>query len=197
MIPENISVSSKSVQWETDESLSNCPMHMLGNLPFNIAIPLLIRWLKQVSHRSGPYAFGYRIPITICLQEDVAGRIVSDALMHTRGRLSIIFQNWFDCHVKHIFSGRAFVPATSVNVAIIQMIPLKKPLVDVSFDLLDKVTRAAFHLRNRPLNDTLKYTVMFEMFFECYHLLFPSFVDHYSAKKHVMKIPKNCLTGRN
>ena len=152
-IPEDF--SRQVDQWDTDEAASKSPIHLIGNLPFNIAIPLLIRWLKQVSTRSGPFAFGYRIPITICMQEDVAGRIVSDALMHTRGRLSIIFQNWFDCRIKHIFSGRAFVPAANINVAVMQLIPLRRPLVNVSYDLLDKVTRAAFHLRNKKMSITM------------------------------------------
>ena len=130
-------------------------MHLVGNLPFNIAIPLLIRWLQQVSTQTGPFAFGYRIPITICMQEAVAGRIVSSPLLDQRGRLSIIFQNWFDCRIKHVFSGRAFVPGANVNVAVMQLIPLKRPLVNVSYDLLDKVTRAAFHTRNKKMSITM------------------------------------------
>ena len=142
--------------WDTDESSTSSPIHLLGNLPFNIAIPLLIRWLKQVSTRSGPFAWGHRIPITICMQEAVAGRIVSDALLDQRGRLSIIFQNWFDCRIRHVFSGRAFVPAANVNVAVMQLIPLKRPLVDVSYDSLDRVTRAAFHTRNKKMGITMR-----------------------------------------
>lgn len=153
VIPEDI--VSQTQLWETDESSSSSPMHLLGNLPFNIAIPLLIQWLKQVSTRSGPFAWGYRIPITICMQEAVAGRLVADALMHERGRLSIIFQNWFDCRIKHVFSGRAFVPAANVNVAVMQLIPLKRPLVDVSYESLDRVTRAAFHTRNKKMGITM------------------------------------------
>ncbi|CAF1659124.1 unnamed protein product, partial [Adineta ricciae] len=153
VIPEEITTQHGS--WESDESSSSSPIHLVGNLPFNIAIPLLIRWLKQVSTRSGPFAYGYRIPITICMQEAVAGRIVSDALLDQRGRLSIIFQNWFDCRIKHVFSGRAFVPAANVNVAVMQLIPLKRPEVDVTFDHLDKVTRAAFHTRNKKMSITM------------------------------------------
>lgn len=110
-----------------------------------------------MSTRSGPFSFGYRIPITICMQEAVAGRIVSSPLLDQRGRLSIIFQNWFDCRIKHVFSGRAFVPAANINVAVMQLIPLKQPLVDVNYDLLDKVTRAAFHTRNKKMETTMAY----------------------------------------
>jgi dimethyladenosine transferase 1, mitochondrial len=154
VIPDDIPVQHD--HWDsTDDSLSSSPIHLLGNLPFNIAIPLLIRWLQQVSTRSGPFAFGYRIPITICMQEAVAGRIVSSPLLDQRGRLSIIFQNWFDCRIKHVFSGRAFVPAANVNVAVMQLIPLKRPLVDVNYEHLDRVTRAAFHTRNKKMATTM------------------------------------------
>ncbi len=153
VIPDDI--TAQHGIWESDESSSSTPLHLVGNLPFNIAIPLLIRWLKQVSTRSGPFSFGYRIPITICMQEAVAGRIVSGALLDQRGRLSIIFQNWFDCRIKHVFSGRAFVPAANVNVAVMQLIPLKQPLINVDYNLLDKVTRAAFHTRNKKMSITM------------------------------------------
>ena len=153
VIPNDIPVQTEL--WDSDESSSSSPIHLLGNLPFNIAIPLLIRWLKEVSTRTGPFAWGYRIPITICMQEAVAGRIVSEPLLDPRGRLSIIFQNWFDCRIKHVFSGQAFVPAANINVAVMQLIPLKRPLVDVTYDLLDRVTRAAFHTRNKKMEITL------------------------------------------
>lgn len=93
------------------------------------------------------------------MQEAVAGRIVSSPLLDQRGRLSIIFQNWFDCRIKHVFSGRAFVPAANINVAVMQLVPLKRPLVDVSYDLLDKVTRAAFHTRNKKMETTMAYVL--------------------------------------
>jgi 16S rRNA A1518/A1519 N6-dimethyltransferase RsmA/KsgA/DIM1 with predicted DNA glycosylase/AP lyase activity len=57
--------------------------------------------------------------------------------------------------LKHVFSGRAFVPAANVNVAVMQLIPLKRPLINVDYDLLDKVTRAAFHTRNKKMAITM------------------------------------------
>ncbi|CAF1010917.1 unnamed protein product [Didymodactylos carnosus] len=136
----------------TDEKLP--PIDIIGNLPFNISLPLLVQWIKQTSTQTGPFKFG-RIPITITLQEEVGGRLVADALMLQRGRLSILCQNWFNIKVKHIFSGRAFVPAAKINVAVMQLVPLIKPLVDVSYNRLDELTKLAFHTRNKPIGQTL------------------------------------------
>jgi hypothetical protein len=73
-------------------------MNIVGNLPFNVSLGLLLQWLEQISNRSGPWQHG-RVPMTLTFQHEVAERLLADRNSEHRCRLSIMCQHL--CKVRY------------------------------------------------------------------------------------------------
>ncbi|XP_074601214.1 mitochondrial transcription factor B1 [Brevipalpus obovatus] len=131
-------------EWEDDPP----PIHFVGNLPFNISTPLLIRWLRQMHSRTGPFAYG-RVPLNLTFQWELAVRICSDVMEPPRNRLSAIVQMFSVPKRKLRIFGRNFYPKPEVDTGLVQLKPRYKPIVplDIPFETIDKLTRCMFHLR--------------------------------------------------
>lgn len=127
--------------------LSQSPRQIIANLPYNIATPLLIGWLKQASALQG---------LILMLQKEVADRITSAPGLKTYGRLSVLVQ-WL-CAVKSEFNvnKQAFVPPPKVMSSVISLIPHAQPADNVSWKSLETVTQAAFGQRRKMLRSSLK-----------------------------------------
>lgn len=124
------------MQWE-----DRCPnIHLIGNLPFSVSTPLIIRWLKDISLKRNAWSYG-RVRMTLTFQKEVAERLVADINTKQRNRLSVMCQNW--CDAKHVSTipGSAFVPPPDVDVGVVTLRPKIEPVIEEDFDLVDKVTR--------------------------------------------------------
>jgi dimethyladenosine transferase 1 len=47
------------------------PMHIMGNLPFNVASPLLLQWLHQQAGQKGLFGIGGDVWMTLMFQKEV------------------------------------------------------------------------------------------------------------------------------
>ncbi|XP_071956732.1 dimethyladenosine transferase 1, mitochondrial-like [Antedon mediterranea] len=131
-------------EWQDD-----CPnLHLIGNLPFNVSTPLIMQWLEAVSNRTGPFSFG-RTRMLLTFQKEVAERLVAPANDVQRSRPSIMAQ--YLCSVKHCYDipGAACVPKPKVDIGVVHLVPLKQPLINLPFKLVDKVVRSVFHFRQK------------------------------------------------
>lgn len=124
---------------------------IVANLPYNIATPLMIQWLRDI-HDKGDHAFQ---SITVMVQKEVAQRMSADHGDKLYGRLSVLTQ-WL-CHARICFDvpASAFVPPPKVTSSIIQLIP-KKRSDDVDFNAMEKLTEMAFGQRRKMIRQTLK-----------------------------------------
>lgn len=155
-------------EWTKDSP----PIHIIGNLPFNISTPLLIKWLKQIHTRSGPFEYG-RVPMNLTFQLELADRIISDVMEPSRNRLSVMVQLFCVAKKKMEILGRDFYPKPKVDVGLMRLVPLRNPLVpqDIPFKVVEKLVRCMFHCRSKKLSVSCKilfpkseYHLMHEMF---------------------------------
>ena len=127
--------------------LGTAPRRIVANLPYNIATPLLIKWLQQGA------AFA---SLTLMLQKEVADRLVAKPRSKDYGRLSILTQ--FLSSPRRLFDlpPRAFVPAPKVTSTVIEILPLPVPAYPVRLADLERVTQAAFGQRRKMLRQSLR-----------------------------------------
>ncbi|XP_032356957.1 dimethyladenosine transferase 1, mitochondrial isoform X2 [Etheostoma spectabile] len=123
-------------------------LHIIGNLPFSVSTPLIIKWLENIANRTGPFIYG-RTRLTLTFQKEVAERMTASTGSKQRSRLSIMAQ--YLCTVRNCFTipGRAFVPKPEVDVGVVHFTPLVQPQIQQPFKLVEKVVRNVFQFRRK------------------------------------------------
>ncbi len=140
-------------------TLAEGPRAIVANLPYNIATPLLINWLKQLSQDHDSYR-----SMTLMFQKEVVQRITADISTKAYGRLSVLSQ-WL-CNTRLSFDvpASAFSPPPKVTSSIAHFKP-KNLQIDqkVNFSNLEKITAAAFGQRRKMIRSSLRdYNQCFE-----------------------------------
>ncbi|XP_026155436.1 dimethyladenosine transferase 1, mitochondrial [Mastacembelus armatus] len=133
-----------SKPWEEDPP----NLHIIGNLPFSVSTPLIIKWLENIANRTGPFVYG-RTQLTLTFQKEVVQRLTASTGSKQRSRLSIMAQ--YLCNVRNCFTipGQAFVPKPQVDVGVVHFTPLVTPQIQQPFKLVEKVVRNIFQYRRK------------------------------------------------
>ncbi len=126
--------------------LVEAPRQIVANLPYNVATPLLIGWLRQA-------ALWERF--TLMFQLEVAERIAACVGSPAYGRLSVLAQ-WI-CTVSLLMRipPSAFTPAPKVFSAVVGLIPRPVQPDPALFGAMERVTAAAFGQRRKMLRGSL------------------------------------------
>ena len=119
------------------------PFHVVANLPYNVATPLLKRFVEQ------RHAI---LSVTVMLQSEVARRIVALPGTPGYGPLSILLQYYADCTLEFDVSPSAFRPRPKVQSSVVRLV--WKPGVESNEGFTDFVLRA-FSTRRKKLVTTL------------------------------------------
>ena len=120
---------------------------MVANLPYNVATPLLVKWLTG--------AFRPR-SMTLMFQKEVADRIAAPAGSHAYGRLSVLAQALCKVDITMRLPARAFTPPPKVESAVVRLDALERRPCDDEVRWLERVTREAFGQRRKMLRSSLK-----------------------------------------
>jgi 16S rRNA A1518/A1519 N6-dimethyltransferase RsmA/KsgA/DIM1 with predicted DNA glycosylase/AP lyase activity len=89
-------------------------VHIIGNLPFNVATPLLIQWLQLLHRREGLFG-NANVWMTLMFQKEVAQRICAPINTSERGRLAVIAQTLCQAHIPYVVPSTAFLPKPKVR----------------------------------------------------------------------------------
>jgi 16S rRNA (adenine1518-N6/adenine1519-N6)-dimethyltransferase len=127
--------------------LGAAPRRIVANLPYNVATPLLFKWLEQAERFAS---------LTLMFQKEVAERLVARPRTKDYGRLSIAAQ--WRCEVKSLFDipPRAFTPPPKVTSTVVQLSPRKEPAYPAKAEDLEAVAEAGFGQRRKMLRQSLK-----------------------------------------
>src|SRR5205814_844870 len=100
-------------------ALAPAPRKIVANLPYNIATPLLLGWLRQIT------AFE---SLTLMFQKEVALRLVAAPRSKEYGRLSVVTQLLAEPRLLFDIPPRAFVPPPKVTSTVLRITPRRAPL---------------------------------------------------------------------
>lgn len=127
-------------------TLGQKPLNVVANLPYNVATPILVYLLKNIS------AFD---SLTLMFQKEVADRLVAKPRTSAYGRLSILAQWRTEIIVLFDLPPSAFVPAPKVTSSVVHFKPRTAPL-DCDFAQLERTTQQFFQNRRKMLRANLK-----------------------------------------
>jgi 16S rRNA A1518/A1519 N6-dimethyltransferase RsmA/KsgA/DIM1 with predicted DNA glycosylase/AP lyase activity len=169
---------------------TSAAVRVVGNLPFNIATPLLLKFLSMVDRQEGICTLAADDPnpnalpiaaasstspsttFTLAFQHEVAQRIVAPPGTPIRSRLSVMAQHY--CDVKQVFviPGRLFVPPPVVDAAVVHFTVrprLERPGIQslddarlVTYEGLEQVARTLFQQRRKLVKHGLSKLLLEE-----------------------------------
>jgi 16S rRNA (adenine1518-N6/adenine1519-N6)-dimethyltransferase len=134
----------------------SAPRAIVANLPYNVATPLLVAWLRDLWREAGAYR-----SLTLMFQREVVDRITAQPGDKAYGRLGVLTaltvaaaERQFDV------PAQAFTPPPKVTSAIVRLdarADVPGPLA--LFAQIERVTAAAFGQRRKMLRQSLKSIV--------------------------------------
>jgi 16S rRNA (adenine1518-N6/adenine1519-N6)-dimethyltransferase len=126
------------------------PARIVANLPYSVATPLLISWLKT---EPWPPWFDR---LVLMFQREVADRIVASPKGKDYGRLAVLAQWRTSARILFTLPAQAFTPKPKVDSALVELVPKPVPEPPCDASALEKVTAAAFGQRRKMLRSALR-----------------------------------------
>ena len=128
-------------------SLAKGRRAIVANLPYNVATPLLLGWLKQAA------AFE---SLTLMFQREVALRLVAAPRTKEYGRLSVMTQWLMEASLLFDIPPAAFTPPPKVTSSVVRLTPRAPRPAEPEFPLMERVVAAAFGQRRKMLRAGLR-----------------------------------------
>ena len=123
------------------------PLHVIGNLPYNITSPILFRLLS---------ARKILAEAVLTMQLEVARRVVAQPGSKAYGIPSVMTQLYSRPKMLFKVSRNVFIPKPEVESAVVRLDFLGTAAPDVNEDMLRKVVRMAFGTRRKLLRNCFR-----------------------------------------
>ena len=135
-----INIINNDILKINENSLSEKPLTVFGNLPYNISTQILIKWITNMHYKKSWFDY-----LILMFQKEVADRIISKFNNKTYGRLSIM-ANW-RLNIKKIcdISPHCFSPKPKVESSLLLLKPKEIFFNFESPKNLEKITRIFFY----------------------------------------------------
>jgi 16S rRNA (adenine1518-N6/adenine1519-N6)-dimethyltransferase len=126
------------------------PARIVANLPYSVATPLLVGWLKT---EPWPPWFDR---LVLMFQREVALRIVAKPGSRDFGRLAVLSQWRTSPRILLTLPAAAFTPRPKVDSSLVELVPKEVPQPACNVAALERVTAAAFGQRRKMLRSSLR-----------------------------------------
>lgn len=127
--------------------LMPAPRKVVANLPYNVATPLLVGWLRRAADLAS---------MTLMFQQEVAERITAAPGTAAYGRLGVLAQWRCRCALLLTLPPGAFRPPPRVWSAVVGLVPHAEDPGPALFAAMERLTAAAFGQRRKMLRGALK-----------------------------------------
>lgn len=128
-------------------ALVPAPRVVVANLPYNVATPLLVGWLRQAAAWER---------LTLMFQREVAERLCAAPASAAYGRLGVLAQWTCDVAMAMELAPGAFWPPPKVWSAVVTLAPRAGQPDPALFAAMERLTAAAFGQRRKMLRGALK-----------------------------------------
>ena len=142
-------ISGDALKTDFSTLVTDGPVKIVANLPYNIGTELLIRWL--IVDRWPPF---YQ-SMTLMFQREVAERIVAKPNSSDYGRLGVLAGWRTEAKIAFDVPPQAFTPPPKVTSSVVHLTP-RESLLSADVKKLGRVTEAAFGQRRKMLRQSLK-----------------------------------------
>ncbi len=116
----------------------------IGNLPYNISTPILFKFMDNSGWNK----------LVVMLQKEVAERIIASEKNKKYGRISIMFQTFFDLNLEFHIPRTVFNPQPKITSSLLSVVPKKN--IKINQTHLKRLVEAAFKHRRKKLKHNLK-----------------------------------------
>ena len=145
--PDRLTIQADDALEIDPTTLVPAPRRIIANLPYNIATPLLIGWLRNITAYDA---------LGLMFQKEVAQRLTAEPRTKAYGRLSVLTQWLAIPDMAFDIPPGAFYPPPKITSTVVHLVPRPTPLAEARIEDLERVTAAAFGQRRKMLRVSLK-----------------------------------------